>query len=190
MKQLMHKTSTMKLFFLPSILFVFTSLSSVAQVDRNTTKEDSIPFLGRWELVQESYEGQKLYDFSDKSKFISDSISSRKRKNGLVTSADSLEIIQQVDTLFESLKNNFLHFKVGGKVSAGVWINRAGGPISYEDDGIYDIDYGRVRVELRHEDQPIYLGGSFYWQMNGDLLFLHSTNHASGTYKVYRRAKE
>ncbi len=150
----------MKLLFYSILASItFLSIKFKTNLPIQYKNDDHESLVGRWEPVRAYYEGKELFNIKNLTK-------------------------DEVETS----KKNFLHFKVGGKVTGGVWIKDQN--IKYEATGIYELDNptGRIRIEIRHDDQPIPWSGSFYWKINENNLYLYSTNNTH-TYNVYQRAE-
>ena len=171
------------------LLLISSSISDRKKIE-NKISQGPDALIGRWELVKEYQSGQQLFDLTEKSKLVADSISLRRKSNVRITQSDSLEVIKNIDERLESAKNSFLDFKENGEVSVGALSENSNGVLQhFVDEGIYEIDDERIRIEARHEDIPIYLTGSFRWKIQKNMLYLEIINQPKGSYRVFRRSE-
>jgi len=143
-----------------------------AQNKNDELIRDPKELLGRWELQKKSDEDRVIFDISDKSKMFKDSLSLYYQKGVQYSEDDSLRIITNIDHLLNLMKNSYLIFGENEKIIASVFINYPNSPLTYTLDGIYEVDFHKLRIELQDHDYPIDPAGSFHWYIKNQYLFL------------------
>ena len=152
----------MKLFHFFLLFSVLMSCTTRQDV-KKYKDDDPRSLIGKWELIKVRYNENLYFDVTD---------------DGIT------------EDEINGMKNTYISFQDGQKVTASVWVNERDHPNTSVSDGIYEVDIEtrRVRIEIPQNDEPNYHAGSFFWKIKNDQLYLYSTN-TKGEYKVYRRAE-
>jgi len=148
-------------------------------------------FIGRWELKKYLYEDQVLVDVSDSAKPFRDSVIVYAQKGMQLSQDDSVRIMNNINQLLSSLKENTIEFKEEGKIVANVvTYNPKGTPITRRLEGIYEVDYHKLRIELSDEltYEPNPAGAFIWFYKNGELLLYRNYQRANESCDVYERA--
>lgn len=147
-----------------TFLILLILLSCSSNSDQNKYKDDDPrSLLGKWEIVDKVINERLLIN--------------KKRK-------------QRSNAEIEKMKSNYIVFEKGGKVKASSWEIVKGKDKILVSKGIYEVDKEtkRVRIEIPVKFEYNFHGGSYFWKIRKNKLYLRPTNH-SGWYKVYRRAE-
>lgn len=182
------KSLLMKSALICSLFMMLSCSFSDNKESKSASGQGPDALIGKWELVKECQSDQQLFDFTERSTLVTDSIASLRTRKGTITQSDSLAMIKSIDNMLEYAKNSFLDFRENGEVTVGALSENAQGLLQYYvDSGIYDIDYDRIRIEVRHNHVPVYLSGSFRWEIQKNMLYLYMINQPKGSYRVFRR---
>lgn len=144
------------------LLLLFINCSSSSDVNKYKD-DDPKSLIGKWEIADITY---------------AEDLNGRKKKDDFT------------EEEINRMKNNYIVFEDGGIVTASVMANVDGKDKVLVSKGIYEVDVEtkRVRIEIPVEYEYNYHGGSYFWKIKKNKLYLRSTNDQGGD-KVYRRAE-
>lgn len=172
-----------------NIIIVLTCLSCTsAQNEKNELIRDPDALMGRWELQKKSNSDQVFFDISDKTKLIKDSLRLYNEKGVQYSEIDSLRIVSNIDTLLKLMKNNYLIFGQNEQIIASVFINYPNTPLTYTLEGIFEVDFHKLRIEFEEHEYPLDPSGSYHWYIKNQQLFLiRNYNDANEMTYIYKR---
>ena len=178
--------------YLQILLLLFCVSPAHAQFGEDeTSRELSRVLLGRWELKKNVYEGQVWLDISDQPAMLRDSLKARAEKGIALSARDSAGLVAGIEQFADSMKKNYyLDFGPESSITAGVY-HRYPQARSYKLTGIYETDYGKLRIELvdNKQDMPG-VGGTFHWYIRNGELFLYRYLLGEDVYDVYTRPEK